>query len=274
MPTVVLTGSNLKVSRVGLGLSRIHHFLRSGDRERLIRTAHDLGITHFDAARLYGDGIAERSLGRALSKSRSSVTIATKFGLIPNDMVGRLGSFARPIWAARVVLRRFGLSRWPGRSFTAATMRQSISKSLKSLRTDYVDILFLHEPAVSDLEHNQELIDSMVAERKAGKVRFFGLAGADHVKICAMYPGIFDVVQMPETAWDPKARHPDFTYSVIAPKRSELPGGDAKSDHVKSLLAQALQRRPNGGILVSTTKLHHLRVAVEAAEQASSGGGP
>lgn len=50
-----------------------------------IRRAHELGVTHFDAAEMYGWGEGEKLLGHALAPVRDEVTIATKFGLRPSS---------------------------------------------------------------------------------------------------------------------------------------------------------------------------------------------
>lgn len=256
----------LKISRIGFGLSRLHHVWLESDRCRLIEEAKSLGITHFDAARLYGDGIAEKALGKAVRRCRSEVTISTKFGLIPNEFVGALGSAARPIWLMRKVLRRMNLSRWPGRSFSAETMQRSLATSLRLLQTDYVDVLFLHEPLLCDLENNGKLVDGLVAAKKAGKIRHIGLAGADHVKIDQLFPGVFEIIQLPESHWDSPVRLPDITYSVLTAVKSSEQIKRLDGDFVRTRLIQALARRPNGGILISSNKSSHIREAVTVLE--------
>ena len=64
MQQVGLPNSPLSVSRLGLGLGSVHRINSARGRLELVRAAIDLGITHFDTARLYGDGLAERVLGQ------------------------------------------------------------------------------------------------------------------------------------------------------------------------------------------------------------------
>ena len=75
---------NLAVSEIGFGtMSFASTYGASPDRSeaiRVIRGAHDLGVTHFDTAEAYGPWTNEELVGEALRPIRDKVTIATKFG--------------------------------------------------------------------------------------------------------------------------------------------------------------------------------------------------
>jgi hypothetical protein len=74
-----------------------------------IRRAHELGVTHFDTAEMYGWGEGEKLLGSALAPIRDEVTIATKFGLTKT-----FGRDSRPEHIREVVdnsLRNLGVER-------------------------------------------------------------------------------------------------------------------------------------------------------------------
>ena len=262
MQRTILARSGIEVSRIGLGLSRIHHLMFESDRARLIDKARSVGITHFDVARLYADGLAERSLGRAVRRVRSSVTIASKFGLLPNDWLGAIGSAARPWWAARSILNRVRWSRWPRRSFTADTMRRSLTQSLRLMQTDYLDVYFLHEPRLGDLDGNEELIDAMLRAKKLGQVRALGIAGAD-VGMHERFPGVFDVIQTGESNWDGMTATPDFTYGVLSASKHAIPPEVRRAAGVRHLLESALARRPQGAVLLGTSKSGNLDVVTE-----------
>ncbi|MFY9855314.1 MAG: aldo/keto reductase, partial [Terracidiphilus sp.] len=77
-------GKNLEVSAIGLGcMSMTAAYGPAGDKGemiQLIRSAHDLGVTHFDTAEAYGPFANEELAGEALKPIRDKVTIATKFG--------------------------------------------------------------------------------------------------------------------------------------------------------------------------------------------------
>ncbi len=76
-------GQGLTVSAIGYGAMGITSFYGPGDEGEsvdAIRRAHDLGVTFFDTAELYGWGENEKVVGRALRDVRDEVVIATKFG--------------------------------------------------------------------------------------------------------------------------------------------------------------------------------------------------
>jgi D-threo-aldose 1-dehydrogenase len=256
------------MSRLGLGLSRLHYLATEKDRIRLIDTARDLGITHFDAARLYGDGVAERSLGLALGQNRPKVTVATKFGLLPNRLIEASPRLALPIRGVRSILRRIGFWRGPRRSWSVATLRSSLSSSLKLLRTDYVDILFLHDPRLNEISTNEDLLQAMAVEKQKGKIRFIGIAGDydNAISLCQKYPNFFDILQVAELEWSDNGIIPDITFGALArgPQFFGTAGPDSNS--ARSRLVDALARRSRGAVLVGTSDATHLKQLVEVVE--------
>ena len=262
---IVLKRAGLKVSRIAFGLSHLHHMRSSFGRNRLIEEARALGITHFDTAPLYGDGLAEKALGSSLRSLRSEVTIATKFGLMPNRWIGSLGTLGWPLHAGRSVLRRLGLIQWPKRSFSTVTFQNSLSASLKALRTDYIDILFLHEPTLADMEGNQALLDDLMKAKQAGKLRAIGIAGGQCEAIVSRFREIIDVIQIAESDWDRATFVPDFTYGAITARRVTPVSADPGVNPACASLQRALLRRPEGSVVVGTTKLSHLRQLAECS---------
>src|SRR6188472_4042830 len=80
MRTRRLGSSQLEVTVVGLGCN---NFGRRSDEEAsraVIDAALDAGVTFFDTADIYGDGLSETFIGRALRGRRDRVVLATKFG--------------------------------------------------------------------------------------------------------------------------------------------------------------------------------------------------
>ena len=79
-----LGNSNLDVSAIGLGCMGLSYgYGPATDRQeaiRLIRAAHDRGVTFFDTAEAYGPFVNEEVVGEALEPVRDQVVIATKFG--------------------------------------------------------------------------------------------------------------------------------------------------------------------------------------------------
>jgi len=139
------------VSAIGYGAMGINLAYGPSDEAtgiRAIQRAHELGVTLFDTAELYGWGENEKVLGRAVKSFRDEIVIATKFGLTPE---GPLNS--RP-----------------------EHIREVVRNSLRHLGTDVIDILYQHrvDPAVpiEDVAGTvKDLID-------AGSVRYFGLSEA------------------------------------------------------------------------------------------------
>jgi aryl-alcohol dehydrogenase-like predicted oxidoreductase len=151
--------SNLEVSALGLGcMSMSALYGPPADKQemiKLIRAAHDQGVTLFDTAESYGPFVNEELLGEALQPIRDQVVIATKFGF---DIDLKTGE------------RRGGTNSRP-EHIKAAT-----EACLKRLRTDHIDLLYLHrvDPEVP-IEDVAGAIRDLIAE---GKVKHFGLSEA------------------------------------------------------------------------------------------------
>lgn len=258
IPTVRLTRSNLLVSRLGLGLSRLH-YLSERDGEALLHAAIDAGITHFDAARLYGDGLAERVLGRVIREHGSRVTIATKFGLNGSRLIERVGQAAYPLRAARSALRRTHLLRSPGPRFARPEFELSLRRSLAALRTDRIDILFLHEPAPGLAASADDLLAALDRARSSGAVGAIGVSAsaAALAAFNARFGNAIDVLQAPEQDWQPSLV-PDFTFGALAGGPQRFGGPGVAAADVGARLRRALARRPGGAVLVSTTRQDHL----------------
>ncbi|HKT29363.1 aldo/keto reductase [Dyella sp.] len=154
-----LGNSNLEVSTLGLGcMSMSSGYGPPADRQemiKLIRAAHDLGVTLFDTAEAYGPFANEDLVGEALAPIREKVVIATKFGFDINPLTGERGS---------------------GTNSRPEHIRVAVEGSLKRLRTDHIDLLFQHrvDPQVP-IEDVAGVVKDLIAE---GKVKHFGLSEA------------------------------------------------------------------------------------------------
>ncbi|MDR3524684.1 MAG: aldo/keto reductase [Acetobacteraceae bacterium] len=153
-----LLGS-LAVSEIGFGtMSFASVYGASPDRAeaiRVIRGAHDLGVTFFDTAEAYGPWTNEELVGEALRPIRDQVVIATKFGFDIDSATGQ---------------RRSGLNSRPEH------VRQVVDASLQRLGVETIDLLYQHrvDPAVP-IEDVAGVVKDLTAE---GKVRHFGLSEA------------------------------------------------------------------------------------------------
>jgi len=126
----------------------------------VIAKAVDLGLNYFDTARSYQHGNNERMVGAALAGKRKSVFISSK---------SEAGD---------------------GKSALA-----ELETSLRELRTDYVDVWYLHSKDEPE-SLNEGLLQAVQAARKQGKARFVGLSthSAEVMVPAAIRTGILDVV--------------------------------------------------------------------------------
>lgn len=260
----VLPLSGLHISRIGLGFAHAHLMDRSG-RVALIERALDLGVTHFDTARFYSDGLSERTLGEVLSRRRSEVTIATKFGLLPTPVIGSAGPAALPLRKGRTALNRLGLLEYPKRSYSAATLRRALHDSLRALQTDYIDIYHVHEP-LPDTQLSDEVIAELQRAKAAGSIRLIGVSGDTIDSVVARYGPVFDVIQCAESYWDPARWVPDITHSLFSGAVQQSSGTIAAGS-IHQLLDRALQRRPQGAVIVQTRSPQRLTQLVEFAAE-------
>lgn len=141
----------LTVSAIGYGAMGISSFYGPGDEQAgvtAIRRAHDLGVTFFDTAELYGWGENEKIVGRAVAAFRDEVVLATKFGFT----------------------RDFGTDSRPEH------IREVVDNSLRNLDVDHIDVLYQHrvDPKVP-IEDVAGTVGELV---EAGKVTYLGLSEA------------------------------------------------------------------------------------------------
>ena len=266
IPSVRLVKSGVVTSRLGFGTSRLH-YLSSRKRIDMLAAIIDLGIIHVDTAPAYGDGLAEAALGGFLRQGRGRIVVATKYGIPADPFLQVFPQVGAPLRGARAVVRSLGFGSFKRPPLSAAGLRASAEQSLRRLRIDYIDILFLHEPSIDRLGDPHEMIEEFCQLRKRGLIRTFGLAGAWSAiaPILSAAPGLGDVVQTSETEW-PESSPPDITYGAIAGGAQGYFASGPASDVASERLYAALSRRPNGVVLVSTTKLRNLWILVQQAD--------
>ena len=141
------------VSAIGLGcMSMSPVYGQTEDRGEAIATLHRaiaLGITLLDTADYYGPHHNEELLGEALTGRRDKVVLATKFGAIRG-------------------------SGEPTINGSPAYARAAVEASLRRLRTDYIDLYYLHR--VDPTVPIEESVGAMADLIKQGKVRYIGLS--------------------------------------------------------------------------------------------------
>jgi aryl-alcohol dehydrogenase-like predicted oxidoreductase len=175
------SGPGSGAAALGLGCGDLYGGDRAAHSERLVRTAFDAGVRHFDVARLYGDGSAEGVVGRALKPVRDQVRIVTKAGITPWSMqtgrrtLRKAAGLARRLPPLRAVVPEPPPARERYGAFHPQELRRSVELSLKALGVDHVDALLLHEcdPVQALAAETRETLGALV---KAGKIGSWGLA--------------------------------------------------------------------------------------------------
>ena len=155
-----LGSAGLEVPVEGLGCMGMTtiaggHIYGVADERESIATIHralELGVNFLDTADLYGPLLNERLISKAISGSRNKFSIATKFGYEVDDnqqLTWRING--RPDY-----------------------VKKAIDRSLKNLKTDFVDLYYLHR--VDPETPIEETVGAMSELVKSGKVKYIGLS--------------------------------------------------------------------------------------------------
>ena len=265
-------------SRIGFGTSRLHHFHSSSERIRLLSKAHEVGVRYFDTAPLYGHGLAEREIGKFLKllNCRSEITIATKFGLMPNKIVERFPKLLMPFIASRKLIEKIGprYSKFfrPQKDFSVKKLIQQVEVSLSRINSDYIDIMYLHEPESMDLNQLEGLKTATESLLRQGLVRQFGVS-SDWLTAKWLHentPEIASVLQIKAPSIESISslqwinKNATVTYGHFQSIRME-----PKDEYWLHRVAErAVHWNPLGTILFSTKNTDHLRSFVSAIDVA------
>ena len=146
-----LGSTGLEVSEIGYGAWQLCNTESWGGMDeqtalRLIDEAVDRGINLFDTAPNYADTKSERILGKSLESKRDSVVLVSKFGHTPEGP----------------------------KVFTVDWFWKSLEASLGRLRTDYLDVLLLHNPPGDMYAGTDPVWAALEEARVQGKIRHYG----------------------------------------------------------------------------------------------------
>lgn len=145
--------TNLNLSILGFGASPLGNVFEDCDEKEGTYSVHyaiDHGVNFFDVAPFYGITLAETRLGKALEGKRNEVILATKCG-------------------------RYGLKEF---DFSYKRIISSADESLKRLKTDYVDLMQLHDIEFGSKEQVlNEAVPAIQKIKASGKARFIGITG-------------------------------------------------------------------------------------------------
>ena len=138
---------------------------------RAVHRALDVGVTLFDTADAYGNGRSERVLGRALEGRREHVVLATKGGWWYVDGA-------------------------PCCDFSTIYLIRALQASLQCLRTDYIDLYYIHDPDTETIQRG-DVFELLTRMKEAGTIRLAGVSvdTAEQGRLC-IESGCVDVLQI------------------------------------------------------------------------------
>ncbi|KAA0010390.1 aldo/keto reductase [Billgrantia pellis] len=155
MSTVLQRLAEVESPSIGLGCMNLSHgygiHVPEPEALRALDAAFDMGYRHFDTATLYGATANERLVGKALAGKRHGILLASKCGLAMDPDLGKRVIDGRP-----------------------ETIRRQCEESLERLRTDHLDLYYLHR-----LDRNVPIEESVGALGRLveeGKIRAVGLS--------------------------------------------------------------------------------------------------
>jgi D-threo-aldose 1-dehydrogenase len=151
--------SILTSSRIGFGSGVIGHLYAAVDDSQAadaLDAAWSAGVRYFDTAPLYGNGLAERRVGRLLAdKDRAAFVISSKVG--------------------RSIRTGASVDESPPRDYSATGVRRSVEGSLQRLGVDRLDIALVHDPDDHWSQARNQAIPELVRMRDEGIVRNIGV---------------------------------------------------------------------------------------------------
>lgn len=241
---------------------------------RAIQLALDAGVRHFDTARSYGWGEAEKLLGEVIKHvPRDELFVVSKCGIVPVKRARWLGlakTLARQIISAVPAIsgpmrKAAAVSFQPARTYDVAVLEASFRTSLEELDTDYLDVLLLHNFEIGK-DGVEEVVHWMRGLQQSGKIRKFGFAvGGDVVEAMDWLADkdLLDgaIIQTPLTPQllQMPARYADqemFVFSIFRCPDRELAATACDLRKLSALLSSKMRC---GAIICSMFSEHHIR---------------
>jgi aryl-alcohol dehydrogenase-like predicted oxidoreductase len=184
LPEDVLGRTGLTVTKLGYGAMEVRGSriwggrpIEDAEAETILNAVVDSGITFIDTANDYGR--SEEYIGRYLSRRRDEFVLATKCGC--------------------TVVRRDESTDDTPHVWTRENLFRCLHESLERMRTDYVDLMQLHNPSLEQCEDGD--LGAVLQEMKEqGKVRWIGISSTTpHLETYIGW-GVFDTFQIPYSA--------------------------------------------------------------------------
>lgn len=310
MRTIVIPGTDIRTSPIGMGCASLGSRISPAQGRRMLEAAREAGVTWYDVAPSYGAGRAEEILSPFIAAHRDKLFLCSKAGLVPpkhNGLMRLAYDLGRPLVSvARGLSRRFRsikATRNRRVTLTGEFIEASIASSLKRLRTDHLDVFALHDPDPADLERDDVLraLERILARGDAGHI---SMAGSLDAALSAAVLPIFTFFQIAD---DPDGRqlpalrealarpagfvtHSVFgvggardrmisrlrTHPALAAEAAAAGYGDRAEEVATALLMRrAFAVNPEGVVLSSMFSGRHLaentRIAAEPPDEAAAG---
>ena len=170
----ILGSSGIEASVVGFGAWALGGWMWGGTDEResidAIHAALDAGVDLIDTAAIYGFGLSERIVGRAIRDRRDRVVLATKCALVCNPDVGMPRFRSTALGAdpdGHVVIH---VHTHPD------SIRREVEASLRRLQTDYIDLYQTH--AQDETTPIADTMGALLDLKQQGKIRAIGVSNA------------------------------------------------------------------------------------------------
>jgi aryl-alcohol dehydrogenase-like predicted oxidoreductase len=184
LPKSVLGRTGLSVTKLGYGAMEVRGSriwggrpIEDAEAEQILNAVVDKGINFIDTANDYGR--SEEYIGRFLSRRRDEFVLATKCGC--------------------TVVRRDENTDDTPHVWTRENLFRGLHESLGRMRTDYVDLMQLHNPSVEQCD-NGDLVAALQEMKEQGKVRWIGVSSTHpHLETYIGWD-VFDAFQIPYSA--------------------------------------------------------------------------
>jgi aryl-alcohol dehydrogenase-like predicted oxidoreductase len=184
LPKSVLGRTGLSVTTLGYGAMEVRGSriwggrpIEDAEAEQILNAVVDKGINFIDTANDYGR--SEEYIGRFLSRRRDEFVLATKCGC--------------------TVVRRDENTDDTPHVWTRENLFRGLHESLGRMRTDYVDLMQLHNPSVEQCD-NGDLVAALQEMKEQGKVRWIGVSSTHpHLETYIGWD-VFDAFQIPYSA--------------------------------------------------------------------------
>ena len=161
--------TGLTVSEIGIGTNRFGHNVDQKEVNKILSACQDNGVNFLDTANVYADGRSEECIGKYLKNNRKDFVVATKVGW-PNE-----------------------LDKGHGR-LSAVNIHFHVENSLIKLKTDYIDILYLHKwDEITPIYETLKNINILINQ---GKVRYVAISNFNQWQTALTYnlaKTVFDI---------------------------------------------------------------------------------